>query len=429
MSLFLISIQSVFGQSLEQAQQTADQIIFNAQLEPLDQPQNINWNLFRLGEKLFFEKALSGNRNISCASCHSPKRYSADGLPLGVGQGATFSSSEIKLNKGAILKRHTPHLINVGHPDVKRLFWDGRVSQFRSNWETPLKDLSGDPLQNEMAQGFESILAVQSIFPLISPEEMMGYKGENEIAEQTTPITQWEKISTRLKSPLLQKKYRQLIKKAFSIDTKDLNIKHIGNSLAEYMTHFFASYQTPYDLYLQGDKSAMDIKGLKGMAVFFGKGRCFQCHNGKHLSNFQFMSSGAPQLTIQNSIDLGREEVNSRQNSRFLFKTTPLRNVALTAPYMHAGSLKSLEDVVNHYNDIGNSLSSYVLNEKWRSFYKDQVSYDADPERNQLRLLQVRLGQFITGLGLTSDEKSDLVYFLKESLTDQVFKRRMDLTN
>lgn len=428
LSVVFLSVSSPAQENRVELENSIDQIIFFLKLKPLEKPKEVDWNLYRLGEKLFFEKEISGNRNVSCASCHRVDRYSGDGLALGVGQGAVFGEA-ISLSGGGVLKRHTPVLINLGYENVNRMFWDGRLSRRSSGWVTPEEGLNGsEPAHPEIAKNLNSALATQSIFPMVSDIEMLGYPGDNEIADEVTNIKRWERIVARIVSPERSKKYQRSIKKAFSgTSMEDINISHLGNALAEYMTHFFSSYNTPYDEYLRGEKTALDVKSLRGMKVFFEKGRCALCHNGKQFTNFQFMSSGAPQIDrFGSETDFGRSEISLRPRDQFLFKTPQLRNVALTAPYMHSGSLKTLRDVVDHYDDIQTSLMEFSLSESLSTFYTSGVLKDTNIERNELRRLQVRFGPFLSGLGLTEEEKDDLVYFMEYGLTDPVFKKRLD---
>lgn len=404
------------------------QIITFLRLKPLDKPKEVDWNLYRFGEKLFFEKELSGNRNISCASCHRVDKYSGDGLALGIGEGAKFGL-KMHLAEGGILKRHTPVLINLGYTGIKKMFWDGRLSLRASGWNSPEEGINGSsPLYPEIANNFSSALSAQAAFPLVSNAEMLGQPGDNEIADETENVKRWELIVGRVLSSKLSRKYKAAIKKSYpKIKREDLNISHLTNALAEYMTHFFSSYNTPYDEYLRGDESALDVQALKGMELFFQKARCALCHNGGHLTNFQFMSSGAPQIDrLGSETDFGRAEASLRNRDQFLFKVPQLRNIALTAPYMHSGGIKTLEGVVEHYNNVETGIRSYSLTEELNDFYKSGVLVDEDPDRNKLRYLQVRLTPFLVGLKLTEEEKEDLVYFLREGLTDPIFKKRLD---
>lgn len=399
-------------------------------LSAMDPLEEKNESLYSLGEALFFEKELSGNRNISCGSCHSPRFYSGDGLALGVGQGAVFGKT-IDLKEGAILKRHTPHLINLGRIEVNHYFWDGRVAQSvnTGNLSTPELGLNGsNPVLKEIRASLSGPLAAQALFPLLSPEEMLGRKGDNELSQWDENSKVWDAIVKRLYSSELNSDYKSLFKKSFpGLSIDKINVGHIGSALAEFQRFFFSSTDSPFDQFMRGDLNALDPKAVRGLNIFMTKGRCVTCHKGAQLSIFQFHSSGAPQLGLQDNFnDEGRKEVTNKGRARFKFKTPSLRNIALTGPYMHSGSLQTLDDVVNHYNDINTSLNSYIPGLEIQDFYKNLVSFDNDSKRNELRYLQVEGTAFLLGLKLTDQEKEDLVHFLEVGLTDLTFKKRMD---
>lgn len=399
-------------------------------LKPMPQLSSKNEALYELGEALFFEKELSGNRNISCGSCHDPRFYSGDGLSLGIGEGAQFGDV-VKLLKGKILKRHTPQLINLGRPDILHYFWDGRVSysiQHKSIM-TPEENLNKkDPYLGKVYKALSGPLAAQALFPLLSPEEMLGQMHENELASLASNHEKWQGIVRRLFQPHLFRKYEKLIQRAFvDMAINEFNVGHIGTAMAEFQKYFYQSTNSPYDQFLRGDLLAMDQSSIDGLDVFMRKGRCVGCHGGMHLSRFQFRSSGAPQIGVKDNFeDSGRKAVTGRNQDLFKFKTTSLRNVALTAPYMHSGAITTLEGVVEHYNNIQLQLNNFVIPDEVVKFYGEQVFYDTDPKRNEIRRLQVEGSIFLMGLRLTKKEKGDLLYFLKYGLTDQDFKKRMD---
>lgn len=398
-------------------------------LKPMSEPPAQNKELFRLGEALFFEKSISGNRNISCGSCHSPKHYSSDGLAIGIGEGASFDPTS--LNTAHTLKRHTQHLINTGRAEIRHYFWDGRVSISAdgSSFTTPEVALNGTaPALLNVADALSDSLAAQALFPLTDNKEMAGLPGSNEIANETTTPARWEKIVERFSEPQLSSRYQPLFNKAFPlVSFANINIGHVATAIAEFERHFFKSTNTPYDRFLKGDVNALDESSLKGFLVYASKGRCITCHLGEHLSNFQFDSSGSPQIGLaENLADFGRKDITNKNLDKFMFKTPTLRNVALTAPYMHSGSLKTLKDVVDHYNHIEKNLAEYVLAPEIIKFYGDAIVYDTDKERNAVRLVQVEGSPFIVGLGMTDAEKADLVHFLEVGLTDLDFKQRMD---
>ncbi|MAF79378.1 MAG: hypothetical protein CME63_15250 [Halobacteriovoraceae bacterium] len=401
-----------------------------AAITPIHKIKEMNKELYQWGELLFFDKSLSGNKNISCAQCHDPLRFSGDGLPLGVGEGAFFSKKEIRLEQGAILKRHTPTLINLGRPEIRHYFWDGRVAKSSRSDAlfTPEPAISGgaNAKRKDITAALSGPLAAQALFPLADSKEMAGQSGENEIADLPTTLERWDAIIKERVLP--NQKYVELFKKSFKEKSgSKLNIGHVGSALAEFQRFYFESSQTPFDQFMRGKWDALSQKELRGLSVYIKEAQCASCHNGEHLSHFEFDSSGAPQIgTLENIEDFGRQEASGRGRHRFMFKTTQLRNIALTAPYFHSGSVNTLEEVVDHYSAIATQLNSYKISEPTQDFYEGQLHYDNDKENNELRKLQVEGTVFQVGLKLTPLQRDDLIYFLRHSLTDKSFKERME---
>jgi cytochrome c peroxidase len=133
---------------------------------------------------------------------------------------------------------------------------------------------------------------------------------------------------------------------------------------------------SPFDRYLNGDKNALSLEEKRGLVLFIGKASCSQCHNGPNLTDDKFHNLGSYRPD-----DTGRYKVTRAEKDRGAFKTPTLRNIALTMPYMHDGSLRTLEEVIDHYDQGGGRA------------------------RNKSDL--------ILKLSLTQQEKSDLAAFLK----------------
>lgn len=309
-----------------------------------------------LGRLLFFDRRLSRNKTMSCAMCHVPE------------QG--FTSNELSRPigfEGRSVKRNAPTLLNVAY--YPRLFFDSR----------------------------EYSLELQIWSPLLAANEMnnpsIGYV-----------------IETVRQLP----EYRGLFEQAFG---EPANLQNIGMAIAQYERTLIAA-DSKFDRWLYGNQgSALNSQEITGYRLFIGKARCSTCHhiqqehalftdNLLHNTGLGYRDSMAPSdpVTVQlapgistqidqrtiNSVgnqklnDLGRYEVTLDPLDRWKFRTPSLRNIALTAPYMHNGSLSSLQDVIEFYNRGG------VQNES--------------------------LSPLIQPLGLTDDEQTALVAFLN-SLT------------
>ncbi|PYV41827.1 MAG: cytochrome-c peroxidase [Acidobacteria bacterium] len=274
-----------------------------------------------LGRQLFFDKRLSEDATVSCASCHDPHRGFSDGNRLSRG---------IHGLKGL---RHTPTLINVAFQPYQ--FWDGRASS--------LEDQSISPLNNPAEMGLVAQEAVKRL------KRLPGY-GEQFQKVFLAPITR-ESISLALAS------FERTILS--------------GNS--------------SYDQYVAGNKNSLNQKALEGLRLFNGKAHCNLCHQGFNFSDGLFHNLGVGWNGKEFS-DRGRYDVTAIFKDRGAFKTPTLRQIVQTAPYMHDGSLSTLEAVLDFYDHGGNP--------------------------------NPHLDVLVQPLHLTSEEKEALLEFL-ESLTGQ----------
>ncbi len=398
--------------------QKLSEYIAKFNLTPLTKPQNVNAKLAQLGHELFEDPLLAGNRNITCRDCHHPRSMTVDGLPLSLGEGAEGIQAAGRLRlqkKGKILARNTPSLFNLD--GVNTMFWDGRVS-FNQN----TKELTTPtPLRNDVKVTLRSALAAQAIFPIADHAEMRGQPGSNEIADAKSDHEAWDLVTKRV---LAVPEYSALFKEIYPGET--INIGHIGEAIAEFQRAAFAFNDTPYDNYLRGDKTALNDIQKAGMDVFFGKGKCGECHNGQHLSNFEFHNVGVPQIGPgkTDGDDLGRQQWNSESANLYAFRVPALRNVALTAPYMHNGSIKTLAQVVEHYDMVVESFTGFKLVNNWKN-YVEKIA-DHDHRNDDLR--QSSLSKKLTPkLHFEEEEEKALTEFLATALTDKrLLARELD---
>ncbi len=284
-----------------------------------------------LGRKLFFDRRLSRDRTIACATCHDPRRAFSDGrvVPLGV-----FG------RKGS---RNVPTLLNRAYGSA--YFWDGRARTLEAQVLQPIE------LRNEMDMTIGEVLL-------------------------------------RLKS---EASYGRLFRRAFS---REANQEDFARALASYLRTILAG-NTPVDRYLSGERGALSEPARRGLALFRGKANCAACHLGPNFTDERFHNTGVAWVrssatqpisedrTWQDGewLDPGRFAITGKEADRGAFKTPTLREVALTAPYMHDGSMATLEDVIEFY-DRGANPNPYL-----------------DPELRPLRL--------------TTGEKEALLAFLR----------------
>jgi len=275
-----------------------------------------------LGRLLFFDKRLSADRTVSCASCHAPEHAFTDGQPVATG---------IKEQKG---NRSAPTVINRAY-SVEQ-FWDGRA-----------------PTLEEQAKG-----------PLANPLEMTSHSKAD--AAHAACVDCLMGIPG----------YRRLFSQVFHTDR--ITIDHVARAIATF-ERTILSGNSPYDRYKAGDQNALSPAQARGFRIFFYKTACDSCHFGANFTDGQFVNVGIGM--DKPNPDLGRYLVSHREEDKGAFKTPTLREVAHTAPYFHDGRAKTLAEVVEHY-DKGGIKNPY-------------------------------LDQRIKPLHLTSQEKSDLVEFLK----------------
>ncbi|WP_127716865.1 cytochrome-c peroxidase [Halobacteriovorax sp. HLS] len=398
------------------------------QFKPLKAPSNFNQEVYDLGKELFFEKLVSGNKNISCSTCHHPDLFSGDALPLSVGEGGVGLGQARRSSRSSrTIARNSPALYNLGHDSMNILFWDGRVS-YRSDWDeftTPAEVLNGEyPEREDITKVLGSALAAQALFPPLSHDEMRGKKGTNDIANAPDNQSSWKIIMQRL---LSKQKYKDLFSKAFK-GTSKFNIGHFGNALAHFQKHEFSAHETPWDNYLNGDLDAMSESQKRGALLFMTEAQCTKCHLGDLLGGDRFESIASPQIGPGKDIrknDEGRFLITKNEKDLYQFRVPPLRNVALTGPYFHSGAYDTLEKVVDHYIEGARSIDNY--DSRWLSnltnVYSEQLFVETDrymnfKKKNAAHPL-VRSGV----ITLSTQERRDLLNFLKYSLTDKKLQR------
>jgi len=339
---------------------------------------------FELGRMLFFDKLLSGNKNISCATCHHPQLASADALALPLGEGAhglgreRFAGTTKAEGVFERVPRNSPALFNVGAREYVRMFHDGRVETdpdgyYEGGFITPAKF--------KLPKGLENVLAAQAMFPITSPAEMIGQQGENAMADARALNNVagkhgvWQQAGERLRSV---PEYVELFKAAFPERVRsadDVTSVLAANAIAAFETVAFRSDDSPFDRHLRGEAQLAD-DARRGMELFYGKAGCASCHSGPFQTDHDFHAIAMPQIGPGKSDgwnqdywretgikafpeDFGRARVTTRAEDRYRFRTPSLRNVELTGPWGHAGTYESLEEVVRHHLDPVRSLKAY----------------------------------------------------------------------
>ena len=387
-----------------------------------------------LGKMLFHDKELSGKRNISCATCHHALADTGDGLSLPVGEGGVGLGVTRDTGSGVgeiheRVPRNAPPVFMLGSVELTKMFYDGRAQvneDFPSGVESPAGGL--------LPKNLENIVAVQAMFPVTSGAEMAGQAGENRVANAAASgdvVKVWRLLAKRLrKIP----EYVDLFKAAFDDvnKKKDITYAHAANAIAAFEIDAWRANASPYDAYLAGDNGALNAQELAGMKLFFGDGDadpgCSSCHNGDLLSDVQFHAIAMPQIGpgkgdgATGHEDFGREQVTGSSKDRFKFRTPPLRNVALTAPYGHAGAHDTLEEVVQHHLDPVGSLEAYdcasMTVELPLPSRTDLDAIDCVVMENDPAVEAIAAANELKPIELTDEEVSDLIAFL-HALTDK----------
>ncbi len=317
-----------------------------------------------LGRMLFFDKELSGNRNTSCATCHSPVLATVDHLSINIGTGgqglgplrdagAFPPTLHDPQSRGS---RNMTPLWNLGHAQFEKLFWDGRIQVdpgFPQGFATPAGP--------DLPFGIEFALDALSIFAETDIQEMTGQPGTNELADASLihpQIGVWDGLVARLGAIA---EYVDLFVDAFPAEisgAEDITIVHVGTAIGSFQADAFRSDDSAFDRHLRGDKKAMSKNAEKGMKLFYGKAQCSSCHAGVFQTDHDFHAIGMPQIGpgFDPPEDFGREDFSGDPADRYRFRTPSLRNVVLTAPWGHNGFFNTLEGVVRHHLDPLNSL-------------------------------------------------------------------------
>lgn len=317
-----------------------------------------------LGRALFFDKELSGNRDISCATCHHPFLNTGDGLALSFGTGGTgLGPTRIKGVGRQLIPRNSPDVFNRGGAETTTMFWDIRLSgSVAHGFSTPAG--------LQLPTGLENILAAQAMFPVTSRDEMRGNKDDLGITGQPNELalladTDFRGIWAALMKRLLAiPEYLVLFDQAYPNTPLDkLGFEHAANAIAAFEIETCTLRNSPWDRYLAGDDTALSAQQKRGALVFYGAAACSRCHSGTLLTDQKAHNIAVPQLGPGKGsgapLDHGLALETKNLKDSFKFRTPPLRNTALTGPWMHNGAYTTLEAAVKHHLSAEKSLRNY----------------------------------------------------------------------
>ena len=401
----------------------------------------------RLGQLLFYDPILSGNQNISCATCHHPHHGTSDDLSLSLGEGGIGLGRDRRATSDNLpekrIPRNSPALWNLGAEEFQVLFHDGRL-------ENDPQHLSGirTPLGSEMVEGFDDVLAAQTMFPVLSADEMAGHYNENDIARMvrlgrlTHQGGAWDLLAQRVANI---DEYVRLFNVALgssdlgssdlgssdlgssdlgSSDDSDpvINFANIANVIADFIRFEWRADNSAFDRYVLFGEPLND-SAYRGMKLFYGKANCSACHSGWFQTDHQFHAIAMPQFgpgkvaRFENhQRDVGRFRVTGNPDDAYRFRTPALRNVAHTAPYGHSGAYVDLESVIRHHLNPVQSLHAYqqdlaILPEL--SSAQDWLIMNDDHERQHIAEANT-----LNPVNLDNQGIADLITFLNH-LTDE----------
>lgn len=279
-----------------------------------------------LGRALFWDPVLSGSKDVACATCHHPDFAYADGRDLSRGAGAAgLGPARADQSNGRIplLRRNAPTVINVAFNGVDRQ--RGRGRNARSTVPGRVDPARAPMFWDNRVRSLEA----QALEPLKAREEMRG--------DAWSEATAVEAVVARLRDiPEYVARFEAAFGPGAAVDAPSL-----GRALATFQRTLVAM-NSPVDRFASGEADALTPQQRRGMQAFDDVG-CDRCHSGPMFSDFDLHAEGVREHPALPEPDAGA--------GRFRFRTPSLRNVALTAPYMHNGVLSTLADVLRFYDN------------------------------------------------------------------------------
>ena len=380
--------------------------------------------LARLGRDLFFDPILSGDKNISCATCHHPDLAMADGRVLSIGAGAhglgeervflpevtvsadtRFDLTGVIVNPfiGEFIARNSPTVINAGIG--RSQFWDSRVEKRGSEGliHTP------DDVVTELDLSDAAI--AQAMLPIVSRAEMAGATFGNEPSSVIR-----ENLARRLRDiPAYVTQFEAVF------GSGEISPLQIAEAMAAFERQLIFT-AAPWDDYIAGDNEALNEEQKRGALLFYGElnpgVNCAQCHSGNMFTDIQHYNLLAPQVGTgkrngpSERDDFGRSNVTFDHRDQYKFRTPSLRNVELTAPYFHSGAYPTLADVIWHHADIWRGSMTYDPSKHLPDAMQDSYfPYNFERQAHSVS------PQLAGGMPMSEDDVADLVAFLM-SLTD-----------
>jgi cytochrome c peroxidase len=306
-----------------------------------------------------FDRELSGNRDIACSTCHLPAFATGDGRSLSIGHGGSLLGPGRTHPDGIFIARNAPPLFNLAQ--MRHLFWDGRVqTDAAGRVATP----AGAQITPAMQRAFEfGPVSALAMFPVTNRAEMRAGRG-NDLGDIADDDFQgiWAALMRRLGAI---PEYRGLFEAAYpGTRFEDMTFAHASNAIGGFIVSAYSFGNTPWDRFLAGDDGALTARQLDGAQAFLTL-KCSICHTGATFSDDDFHNVAVAQFgpgqgngaSLRD--DFGRMNVSGREEDRYKFRTSPLRNVELTGPYGHDGASATLRGFIAHYSESDTKLRAF----------------------------------------------------------------------
>ncbi len=416
-------------------------------LPSIDEP------LAQLGMKLFFTKALGGDQDSACASCHHPMLGGGDDLSLSIGVGAVdpdllgpgrqHSPQAPFYDGGPPVPRNAPSTFNAGMWDHV-MFMDGRVESLGA---TPLMNGADGkgittpdmPYPQADPNAWSDLVAAQSLFPITSAEEMRGFSLEAGMDTHALRRHLQARLGNygigagELSGSQWEQEFRTTFNRPWEPVETLVTSERIALAMAAYQrSQVFTN--TPWKAWIEGDDSAISEAAKRGALLFFlppekGGVNCVACHRGDNFSDEQFHVLATPQIGrgkgngSDGTNDYGRFNVTGNPDDRFAFRTPSLLNVTVTGPWSHAGAYTSLEAVVRHHLNPELAIEHYDYAQIDPAIDASHMRINTAEALQQLDQLYRSGHSKLTIKALSDDQVADLIAFLK-TLTDPCVESR-----
>jgi cytochrome c peroxidase len=368
-----------------------------------------------VGRLLWFDTITGLHNDNTCAGCHSPTRGFGDtqSIAIGIDNNGIVGPHR----RGPRNQRRTPMAINTAF--YPNLMWNSRFAALSDDPFDNSAGLQFPPPEDLSLSYLPHLLVAQAFIPPTERTEVAGFEfpGDNYAIRA--------EVLRRLNAtPAYRTLFGQLFPEVSA--GQPITFDMFGKAIAEFEFTLIRA-NAPIDQYARGRKGALTHDQKKGALIFFGKGHCVECHAvsgpaNEMFSDFKRHVIGVPQIApVLGNVtfdgpgqdeDFGLEQITQNPDDRYMFRTSPLRNVALQPAFFHNGCFTRLEDAVRHHLDVFTSARSYDP-------VRAGVAQDLTLLRGPIEPVLARVDPLVaTPTGLSADEFDWLVDFVREGLLD-----------